>query len=94
MSKKNKEASRPTCEEISALAYHLYEQEGRPSGRHVEHWLQAELLLNMRAAEEKAATARSSRPTEKKTATAAKMDRSAPRIVPQHQTTAAAGMFR
>ena len=101
MNKKDKKSSGPTCEEISALAYHLYEQEGRPHGRNVEHWLQAELLLTLRAAEKKAAdnAAKEVRPTEKKTATAAKMDRStskpAPqKVAPQHQATAAVGLFR
>ena len=28
--------------EIAALAYHFYEEEGRPEGRASDHWLRAE----------------------------------------------------
>lgn len=34
-----------THEEIAAAAYSIWEQEGRPEGRDVEHWLQAELQI-------------------------------------------------
>ena len=44
----NSSAKRPSFEEIAALAYQMYEQEGRPHGRHDEHWTQAELLLMTR----------------------------------------------
>ena len=37
--------SNPTREEIATLAYEIYEQEGRPEGRSLDHWFQAELLL-------------------------------------------------
>ena len=36
-------------EEIRARAYALWEQEGKPEGRHLQHWLQAKRLI---AAEE------------------------------------------
>jgi hypothetical protein len=36
---------RPTVEQIARRAYALYEQEGRPDGRHVEHWMRAEAEL-------------------------------------------------
>lgn len=32
-------------EEIALCAYYIWEEEGRPEGRAVEHWLQAELQL-------------------------------------------------
>jgi hypothetical protein len=35
----------PTSEEIAACAYSIWEQEGRPEGREVEHWLAAEIQL-------------------------------------------------
>jgi hypothetical protein len=35
------------AELIAALAYSIWEQEGRPAGRDVEHWLQAEAQLRM-----------------------------------------------
>lgn len=34
-----------THEEIARCAYYIWESEGRPEGRDVEHWLQAELQL-------------------------------------------------
>jgi hypothetical protein len=37
-----------TGEEIAALAYSIWEKEGRPDGRDVEHWLQAELQVRGR----------------------------------------------
>ncbi len=39
-------AASPSCEaaheEIALSAYSIWDQEGRPEGRDVEHWLQAE----------------------------------------------------
>jgi hypothetical protein len=35
----------PTREEIAAVARSIWEHEGRPEGRAVEHWLQAEIQL-------------------------------------------------
>jgi hypothetical protein len=37
--------TRPSAEEIAACAYLIWEQEGRPEGRAVEHWIQAEEQL-------------------------------------------------
>jgi hypothetical protein len=34
-----------THQEIAAAAYSIWEQQGRPAGRDVEHWLQAELQI-------------------------------------------------
>ncbi len=35
----------PTNEEIAALAHSIWEQQGRPEGCDVEHWLTAEAQL-------------------------------------------------
>lgn len=35
----------PTDESIASLAYLFWEKEGRPAGRDVDHWLQAEVQL-------------------------------------------------
>ena len=40
----------PTREQITAAAHQLWEQNGRPYGRDVEHWLEAERLLREGAA--------------------------------------------
>ncbi|HEX3801037.1 MAG TPA: DUF2934 domain-containing protein [Verrucomicrobiae bacterium] len=45
MSKSGKGSQGPSIEEIAAYAYNIYEQEGRPEGKHTEHWLQAEAHL-------------------------------------------------
>lgn len=34
-----------TYQEITACAYYIWQQEGRPEGRALDHWLQAELQL-------------------------------------------------
>ncbi len=39
---KSKQRAQPTYEEIAACAYLIWEKEGRPHGRDVAHWLQAE----------------------------------------------------
>ena len=36
---------KPTHEEISRLAYQLFEREGRPDGRHLDHWFNAESMV-------------------------------------------------
>ena len=36
---------KPNYDEIAALAYQLYEQDGRPDGKNWEHWFKAETLL-------------------------------------------------
>ena len=38
----------PTHEEIEVCAYYIYVQEGRTEGRATDHWLQAELQLQVR----------------------------------------------
>lgn len=48
MAKQDSSSARPSHGEIAALAYQMYEEEGRPHGRHQEHWNQAELLLMTR----------------------------------------------
>jgi hypothetical protein len=45
MSKSHKGHEGPSNEEIAAYAYDIYIQEGRPEGKHQEHWLQAEAHL-------------------------------------------------
>jgi len=35
----------PTHEEIAAAAYLIWEQEGRPEGRGVEHWMRAKAQI-------------------------------------------------
>ena len=35
----------PTHHEIAVCAYCIWEQEGKPEGRALNHWLQAELQL-------------------------------------------------
>jgi hypothetical protein len=35
----------PTSEQIARAAYLMWEQEGRPHGRDLQHWLQAESQL-------------------------------------------------
>jgi Protein of unknown function (DUF2934) len=37
--------TRATHEEIAVCAYFIWEHEGRPEGRALDHWLQAELQL-------------------------------------------------
>jgi hypothetical protein len=38
----------PTREEVAAAAHSIWEQEGRPEGRAVEHWLKAEIQVRSR----------------------------------------------
>jgi hypothetical protein len=38
-------AGEPTREEIAAVAYSIWEQEGWPDGRDVENWLKAEAQI-------------------------------------------------
>ena len=35
-------------EDIARCAYEIWEREGRPEGRHAEHWQQAEMTLQSR----------------------------------------------
>ena len=46
MSKNAKSHQAPTHEEIAICAQAIYEREGRPQGRAMEHWLAAEKQLN------------------------------------------------
>jgi hypothetical protein len=45
MTKQTKTFTEPTVEEIAAYAYKLWEAEGRPHGRDLDHWLQAKAHL-------------------------------------------------
>jgi hypothetical protein len=45
MSKSTTAYRAPTQEEIAACAHRIYESEGRPQGKAMEHWLQAETQL-------------------------------------------------
>jgi hypothetical protein len=38
-------ASAPSSGDVALRAYEIYEREGRPDGRHLEHWVQAEIEL-------------------------------------------------
>jgi Protein of unknown function (DUF2934) len=59
MSKSIKGYRKPTHEEIAACAQHLYEVEGRPEGKALDHWLRAEAqLIAERKAEAAAETAK------------------------------------
>jgi hypothetical protein len=41
-------ATRPTEADVASRAFEIYEREGRPDGRHLLHWLQAESELGVR----------------------------------------------
>lgn len=45
MAKTSKAPQKPTHDEIAACARHIYEAEGRPEGKAMQHWLQAEAQL-------------------------------------------------
>jgi hypothetical protein len=45
MSKGIKSYREPTQAEIAACAQHIYEAEGRPEGKALQHWLEAEAQL-------------------------------------------------
>jgi hypothetical protein len=40
-------ARRATAEDVAMRAFEIYEQEGRPDGRHLAHWVQAESELGL-----------------------------------------------
>src|SRR5438874_7637637 len=44
-----KTPAQPTNEQISQRAHEIWEREGRPEGRHVEHWLTAEAELRSKS---------------------------------------------
>jgi hypothetical protein len=48
-----REAIMPTEQEIKQLAHTLWEQEGRPEGRDVEHYLAAKQILEEQEAAQK-----------------------------------------
>jgi hypothetical protein len=41
-------ARRPTEADVALRAFEIYESEGRPEGRHLSHWAQAEGELGLR----------------------------------------------
>jgi len=41
-------AHRATAEDVAVRAFEIYLQEGRPEGRHLAHWAQAETELGLR----------------------------------------------
>ena len=41
-------ARRATDEDVALRAFEIYEREGRPEGRHLAHWVQAETELGLR----------------------------------------------
>lgn len=59
MSKNTKGYQAPTHPEVAALAQRIYEREGRPEGKAMDHWLRAEAqLIGERKAQAAAATAK------------------------------------
>lgn len=36
---------KPDPEETARLAYELYERDGKPDGKHLEHWFNAEAIM-------------------------------------------------
>jgi hypothetical protein len=40
-------APRPTAADVALRAYEIYVREGRPDGRHLEHWVMAENELGI-----------------------------------------------
>jgi hypothetical protein len=59
MAKNSTVGQRPTQEEIAACAHLIYEKEGRPEGKALQHWLQAEAQLIAERKATSVATARS-----------------------------------
>ena len=57
MSKQIKTVRKPTHDEIAARAQRIYESEGRPQGRALQHWLQAEAELTVASKMEASASA-------------------------------------
>ena len=68
---RQKEVTMPTEEQIKELAYIMWEQEGRPEGRDVEHYFAAKQMLE----EQEAAQARASRPWTTSPAPAARLSK-------------------
>ena len=38
-------SKKPTHDDIARLAHDLYEKAGRPEGKHLEHWFNAESMI-------------------------------------------------
>jgi len=49
------DASTPTHEQIAARAYEIFIERGRPQGRDLDHWLEAEAQLRASAQSESGA---------------------------------------
>ncbi len=75
MSKSDRNYQPPTHDEIAACARRIYEIEGRPEGRAMEHWLQAEQQL---IGERKAKTAHTAAPAPANKASAKPLQASSP----------------
>lgn len=45
MTEPGQNSARPQADEVAARAYQIWDHEGRPDGRDVDHWLQAEQEL-------------------------------------------------
>ncbi len=43
-----------SLEEMQIIAYHLWEEEGRPEGKDIDHWLRAEQIVRNRIGERSA----------------------------------------
>lgn len=63
MSKSSKAYQAPTHAEISSRAQQIYEREGRPEGKAMEHWLQAEAQLTAQRKSEASQAAAKSTPS-------------------------------
>ena len=44
----------PAHDDIAKKAYEIYEQKGRPEGKDIEHWIEAEKMLKGRKSRKKA----------------------------------------
>ena len=69
----------PREEEIREIAYAIWEQEGCCDGRHVEHWLRAELIWQDRQASNQPATGKKAPGRGRRTQPVEKTKRRAPR---------------
>jgi hypothetical protein len=41
-------ARRPSDDDVAVRAFEIYEREGRPEGRHLAHWAQAQVELGLK----------------------------------------------
>ena len=60
---KTLEQERPSHDEIARRAYAIFEQQGRPEGREMEHWLEAEAQLTRGSQNQDKTTTTASAPT-------------------------------